>query len=260
MEATSLLAQLHAPLLSLLHVGLSHMTQPIGWVVDVAAGTGEKLPLLRSVFGPDVPIVELDIEPAVFGNSTRLGVVGDAQALPFRSNSCAAGCCIASLGLFGEPLLALAEMERILRPGGEALVLTSASLWAQTIPWPLDVAQELAHRYIDALDAGAQPLAASSDLAGPLTEQMERANFTPLVRAFWLDRLPKADASVVPELASMRFDCVMAELPLLPWPSLRELLAPQLSSKVLHLCDNLAEEPQIEPCLLGLLAVGRKRR
>jgi ubiquinone/menaquinone biosynthesis C-methylase UbiE len=52
-------------------------------------------------------------------------VRGDAVELPFRDASFDAVCCFAALHLFADPLAALDEMRRVLRPGGRIAIMTS---------------------------------------------------------------------------------------------------------------------------------------
>ena len=52
---------------------------------------------------------------------------GDACALPFRDGSFDAVCCFAALYLIEEPMRALAEIVRVLAPGGRLALLTSCN-------------------------------------------------------------------------------------------------------------------------------------
>jgi ubiquinone/menaquinone biosynthesis C-methylase UbiE len=52
-------------------------------------------------------------------------VRGDAAELPFRDSTFDGLCCFAALHLFAEPFDALAEMARVLAPGGRIALMTS---------------------------------------------------------------------------------------------------------------------------------------
>ncbi|HET9139229.1 class I SAM-dependent methyltransferase [Actinophytocola sp.] len=99
-----------------------------GSVLEVAVGTGLNLP-----FYPDsVQLTGIDLSPAMLAlaraRAAELGRtvdlrVGDAQALPFGGASFDTVVC--TLGLCGVPdeRAAIAEMYRVLRPGGTLLLL-----------------------------------------------------------------------------------------------------------------------------------------
>lgn len=54
-------------------------------------------------------------------------VRGDAGALPFRDGCFDAVCCFAALYLIEQPLRALAEIVRVLAPGGRVALLSSCN-------------------------------------------------------------------------------------------------------------------------------------
>jgi SAM-dependent methyltransferase len=184
----------------------------------------------------------------VGGRWSAVGIVGDAQALPLRDGCCAAAFCIAALSLFDDRRAALRELRRALAPGGIALLVVGVQFWAQTIRWPADLAARLAAVYAQALADGLAPLRATPDLGGDLTELLLDAGFAPpLIRSFLLDHQALyGGPSVVVPLA--------AELPLLPWPALRSLLAGRLGSAELARCDERAADPEIELCTIALIA------
>jgi ubiquinone/menaquinone biosynthesis C-methylase UbiE len=115
-----------------------------GDVLEVAVGTGLNLP----VFGPDVRITGLDLSPVMLEIARRraseLGRPvelreGDAHHLPFADESFDSVVCTFSLCNIPDVQLAVAEMKRVLRPGGRLILvdhIRSASrpvLWIQKL-------------------------------------------------------------------------------------------------------------------------------
>ena len=106
--------------------------QPGDVVLDVACGPGNVTRRLLESLGDRGLAVGLDASPSMLGQAvkeTRAGNVtyvrGDAQRLPFRDQSFNAVCCYAALYLIADPFAAIAEMVRVLAPGGTLAVLTS---------------------------------------------------------------------------------------------------------------------------------------
>jgi SAM-dependent methyltransferase len=208
-------------------------------------------------------------------------IVGDALALPLRDGCCAAAFCIAALSLFADCRVALRELRRALAPGGVALLVVGAQAWAQTIRWPAELSARMAAAYTQSLADGIAPLPASLDLGGDLAALLIDVGFAaPLVRAFRLDRPPTIEDSCNTQHATRNTqpprgyatrstrsatdyrpqttDSPLAsELPLIPWPALRPLLAGRLASAELERCDALAADPEIELCALALVAQTR---
>ncbi|NUT53982.1 MAG: class I SAM-dependent methyltransferase [Saccharothrix sp.] len=103
-------------------------TRARGDVLEVAIGTGLNLPH----YPPGVRLTGLDLSPAMLdlarARAAELGLdvtlrEGDAQALPFPD--AAFDTVVCTLGLCGVPddRAAVAEMHRVLRPGGRLLLL-----------------------------------------------------------------------------------------------------------------------------------------
>jgi SAM-dependent methyltransferase len=61
-------------------------------------------------------------------------VRGDASAVPFRDASFDAVCCFAALYLIEQPMLAVAEIARVLKPGGRVALLSSVSRGPVPVP------------------------------------------------------------------------------------------------------------------------------
>ncbi|HXG05634.1 MAG TPA: methyltransferase domain-containing protein [Candidatus Binatia bacterium] len=95
-----------------------------GRVLDLGTGTGRMLPH----YPPNLRVVGLDPSPAVLNRARRrsrraLLVVGRAESLPFRDE--AFDTVVGSLVLcsVADPGRALAEVRRVLGPGGELRVV-----------------------------------------------------------------------------------------------------------------------------------------
>jgi len=120
-----------------------------GEVVEIGFGTGLNAPL----YPPEVTRVWA-VEPSLRSrelardrireSATRVEHVGlDGQHLPLPDHSCDAGLSTFTLCTIPDPLLALTEMRRVLRPGTELHVLehglapdTDVVRWQQRIePW-----------------------------------------------------------------------------------------------------------------------------
>ena len=115
-----------------------------GDVLEVAVGTGLNLPF----YPPDVRLTGVDLSPAMLAIArTRAVELGrevdlreaDAQALPFADASFTTVVCTLSLCAVPDERAAIAEMRRVLRPGGRLLLLDHVgSHW-----WPVWAGQRL---------------------------------------------------------------------------------------------------------------------
>jgi demethylmenaquinone methyltransferase/2-methoxy-6-polyprenyl-1,4-benzoquinol methylase len=96
--------------------------------LDVGAGTGD-LALALARAGPSGRVVAVDLAPAMLARARKRAdvpiqlLVGSAEALPFPDAVFA--CAVAGFAVrnFGDLARGLAEMRRVLRPGGRAVVL-----------------------------------------------------------------------------------------------------------------------------------------
>jgi ubiquinone/menaquinone biosynthesis C-methylase UbiE len=131
-------------------------------VLDVAAGTGEQTLLAAWRVGPTGRVVAADISASMLGvaaeTARQAGLtnietrVMDACQLDVESDSFDAAISRLALMLFPERAKALAEIHRVLRPGGSfaAIVLSSA----ETNPFtnlPMEIARRYAGQPPDAL-------------------------------------------------------------------------------------------------------------
>jgi SAM-dependent methyltransferase len=105
--------------------------QPGDRVLDVACGPGNftrDFALAAGdglVVGIDASAPMLDVAVRETDAANVAYLRGDAGALPFRDGSFDAVCCFAALYLIEEPMRALAEIVRVLAPGGRVAILTS---------------------------------------------------------------------------------------------------------------------------------------
>ena len=123
-------------------------------VLDVACGTGNFTRRFARAVGPQGLAVGVDLSETMLaravGDTRSAGldhqaayVRAGAEELPFLDHVFDAACCFAGLNLMANPHSAIAEMARVLVPGGRIALFTSAQfrtpglrLWqsAATIP------------------------------------------------------------------------------------------------------------------------------
>lgn len=146
-----------------------------GQVLEVAAGTGRNLPFLLRQGAAIDRLVLVDASPRMLAHtraklasdSPRVDLrVADAEALPFGDAEFDFVLASFSLCSVALPLSALAEMARVVRPGGEIRLLEHGrSAWCAPLNWYLDrmAPTHLAHwgclfnRDIDRLIADSAP-------------------------------------------------------------------------------------------------------
>ncbi len=116
-----------------------------GDVLEIAAGTGLDFPHYRAgvtvvATEPDLRMLERARCRAEHAAATIVLVAADAQALPFREHSF--DTVVVGLGLctIPSPTHALAELRRVLRPGGVARLLEHVRHRQPIIGWVQDLA------------------------------------------------------------------------------------------------------------------------
>lgn len=109
-------------------------------ILDAACGTGNFSRHLAARLTGDGLVVGLDMSEPMLRQAVdrsagqRVGYVrGDASRIPFPDASFDAVCCFAALYLVDDPERVLAEMVRVLTPGGRLCVMTSCA----RVPGPL---------------------------------------------------------------------------------------------------------------------------
>lgn len=112
-----------------------------GVVLDVGCGPASITSSLTRAVGQDGLVLGVDLSEAMLARAVRgdwgpqVGFLrADAQHLPLRDETVDAVVSIAALQLVPEPAAALAEMARVLRPGGRLAVMVptagrAARLW-----------------------------------------------------------------------------------------------------------------------------------
>jgi ubiquinone/menaquinone biosynthesis C-methylase UbiE len=120
--------------------------QASGEVLEVAIGTGRNLPY----YPQGIRLTGVDFSPAMLQlarrQADRLGRtvdlrLGDAQALELPDASVDTVVCTFSLCAIPDERRAIAEMRRVLRPGGRLLLLdhvAGTSRWVRAIQWLLE--------------------------------------------------------------------------------------------------------------------------
>lgn len=111
-------------------------------VLEIACGTGQGLGALRrvaaAVVGSDYSMENLVRARATYGAAQPL-VAHDAQALPFRDGSFDRAMLLEALYFIPDPRRALAEMARVVKPGGALLLSVINHDTADFAPSPLYV-------------------------------------------------------------------------------------------------------------------------
>ena len=152
------------PLLAGLLTQLAELPQPTS-ILDVGCGTGELLFQLQArtqatLAGLDISTKMLDVARQKLGESADL-LQGDSESLPWPANRFELLCCTLSFHHYPNPRQALAEMRRVLKPGG-ALLLADI-----TIPAP---ARQLTNLILPFLSTGDRHFYSQTEVFSLLTQ------------------------------------------------------------------------------------------
>jgi ubiquinone/menaquinone biosynthesis C-methylase UbiE len=102
-----------------IRAGLARADRPVERVLDLAGGAG------RAARAVDAPVVVLDAAPGMLRRAAQRGhdaVAGDAARLPLRADAVDAVVVLDAFHHLPDPDATLAEVERVLRPGGVLVV------------------------------------------------------------------------------------------------------------------------------------------
>lgn len=105
-------------------------------LLDVACGTGIVARTALATWGDQIDVSGVDLNPAMLAVASRIEpgiewVEGDVGALPMATDTFDAATCQMAFMFFPDRRAALAEMARVVRPGGRLGVLVPAGLDAQ---------------------------------------------------------------------------------------------------------------------------------
>lgn len=122
-------------------------------VLDLACGTGVIARQLAPVVGDRGRVVALDLRPGMLEAASKLTVPygapiewveGDATKLGHAASAFDLIICQQGLQFFGDKPAAVAEMKRVLAPGGRVVIATWDALQEQTM-WHEVIAVEIGH-------------------------------------------------------------------------------------------------------------------
>ena len=136
-------------------------------VLLVGCGTGADFEFLR----PDAEYVAVDITPAMLRKAEqKVGCLRvqiaqmDAMALDLPSESFDKAILHLIVAVVPDPVRALREVERVLKPGGRATVLDKFWNRPRRPPWPLRVANAMFGGYVTAIDRNFDAIVAQTSL------------------------------------------------------------------------------------------------
>ena len=124
------------------------LTGPVagGRLLDVACGTGIVARTAREICGSDLAVTGVDLNPAMLAVAGRIAPEiewwrGDVSELPLADGHVDAAVCQMAAMFFPDRRRAVAEMARVVRPGGRLALVVPASLAEQPAYGPfVDIA------------------------------------------------------------------------------------------------------------------------
>ncbi len=132
-------------------------------VLDMACGDGVYSVWLAEQVGPTGSVVGVDIAPAYLEAArerARLSScataisfqVGSIDGLPFPDDQFDLVWCAHSLYSLPDPIAALREMRRVVRPGGTVAILENDTLHHILLPWPAELELAVRKAQLEALE------------------------------------------------------------------------------------------------------------
>jgi demethylmenaquinone methyltransferase/2-methoxy-6-polyprenyl-1,4-benzoquinol methylase len=157
-------------------------------VVDVASGTGKLAALLADRVGPFGRVVAVDLSPAMVERGREATrdivqlefVVADALALPFEDRRFDAATVAFGLRAMSDRARALAELARVVRPGGRVVCLESTTPRPR---WWGRIYETGVHRLAPLAGTAARRRDAYRRLAATVSDVTDAAALVELMRA-----------------------------------------------------------------------------
>lgn len=161
----------YAPMLSAFHRACAGPLQALvndlplqlgARVLDMACGDGVYSVWLAERVGSSGQVVGVDIAPAYLevagrhANTTPFAAnielqIGDITGLPFADDEFDLAWCAHSLYSLPDPITALRELRRVVRPGGTVAILENDTLHHMLLPWPAELELAVRQAQLDAL-------------------------------------------------------------------------------------------------------------
>ncbi|HUQ08443.1 MAG TPA: methyltransferase domain-containing protein [Kofleriaceae bacterium] len=190
-------------------------------VLDLACGTGIIARQIAPVVGADGRVVALDLRPGMIDVASKLTVPygapiewtqGDATKLQFADGSFDVVVCQQGLQFFPDRPAAVAEMKRVLAPGGRVALALWEPLEKQSL-WHDVISVELRHFHVLGLPAADAVTPFSLNDAGEVRALLETAGLRDVtitsktIEADFpadglVDISTKAYAAVMPQIAN----------------------------------------------------------
>lgn len=138
--------------------------QPGARVLDMACGNGSYLLWLAERVGAAGLVIGVDIAPAYLREARQRAdaspyapsihvQTGTIEHLPFDDNTFDLAWCGQSFGSLPDPVDALRELRRVVRPGGIVAVLENDTLHHFIIPWPVEFELAIRQAQLQSLTA-----------------------------------------------------------------------------------------------------------
>ncbi len=141
--------------------------QPGDRVLDMACGDGVYSVWLAEHVGASGSVVGVDIAPAYLeaaeervrrsSYADRISLqAGSIDSLPFPDDQFDLAWCAHSLYSLPDPVAALRELRRVVRPGGTVAILENDTLHHMLLPWPAELELAIRKAQLEVLEAETQ--------------------------------------------------------------------------------------------------------